>query len=201
SLVIILFACTFHFSALSYLFLYIMNFFRDRFSSTRMVIILCIASLLPLFGFTRLVIFNLPNLGFITTKLVNYSISQYSYNLGFLEIVNLKNIFILCVLLFFRKRLACRFIYFDSMLFMYFFGIVIRIGLSDFAIMAGRIGALYTVVEVILIPSLIMLFRQKILVWFFIVFYSGLMLFLNLYSGSSRSTIQPYVMSNHIFKM
>ena len=78
------------------------------------------------------------------------------------------------------------------MMLMYTICVGFRLAFSDYGIIAARIASLFGIVEVVLIPMLILIFRPKLLVFFGIVVYASMMLVINLFIRDGR---QPYIMS------
>ncbi len=79
--------------------------------------------------------------------------------------------------------------YFNTLILFYALAVSLRIMLSDFAIVAARLSSMLGIVEVILIPSLLVCFKNKILLTVFIIFYALFIFTLNLINAPFGSAI------------
>jgi hypothetical protein len=112
--------------------------------------------------------------------------AQYSQSLSFLDITNIKNIVLFFVLALFWNKLSRRVRYFDVMACIFSFGVAWRLAFTDFAIIAGRVSTFFTITEVLLVSSLVVLFRQRIIPYFIVLIYAAGMLYLNLFVKDGR---------------
>ncbi len=173
-------ATMFHFAALSLFLPYFLSFFKI--TRKRLVLVGIIGILLGSVGVSDFLVSILPDKFIIIEKIVQYSQSEkYARDLGLLNITNIKNYAVLFSFLIFWRKLKNKVPYFKIMMLFLALNAAWRVAFSDFAILAGRIATFYSIVEVILIPYMITIFRQKFIIWLLIILYAGLMLFLNLY--------------------
>lgn len=118
----------------------------------------------------------------ITTSVVNYSQSEmYSQDLGMWHITNIKSLVILLVLTIFFNKLRSQINYFSVMYSFYTLGVCWRLAFNDFAILAGRIATFFEIVEVVLVPCLILLVRQRFVGHFLIFAYAFSVFYLNVF--------------------
>jgi hypothetical protein len=123
----------------------------------------------------------------IAGKIRSYSENaQYSHSLGFLDITNIKNVVVFFVLAIFWSRLSKKVRYFDVMACIFAFGVAWRLIFADFSIIAGRVSTFFTITEVLLVSSLVVLFRQRIIPYFIVLIYAAGMLYLNLFVKDGR---------------
>lgn len=171
----------FHMAALSFFFPYFLSFFRQ--TKARYYLIQIAAFVIGYIGISKLLVTLLPGMGYITVKLNNYAQSSaYGEAIGLLDITNIKNIFIFNTLLFLYHRLEPKVPYFRIMMLFMFLGTVWRIAFSDFEILAGRVATFFTISEVILVPSIILAFKQKVFVTVLVIIYAFIQIYLNMYS-------------------
>ncbi|MBA94299.1 MAG: hypothetical protein CMP21_00840 [Rickettsiales bacterium] len=194
SLIIIATASLIHLASICYLIPFFVNFFRERLTNKVIIGFIALGMALGYVGILKSVIVLLPD-SFLKVKLYNYAfMSKYADITPIFDLVNIKNILFLSIFLIFRNKLSKKVIYFDVMLMMYALGVFFRLLFSDVDILAGRLASYFTIVEVIMIPSLILLFKQRIFIFFLIVFYAGTIfnMQLNLHNR------QSYYISNKI---
>lgn len=189
-ILIILAACSFHLAAASYLLVLLLSYIPIGRKSLLVGYFMSI--FVGLLGVSYLMLGVLPNLGFVTIKLISYSESRYAESVSLFDLTNIKNSIIFFVLIFFWKVLEKQTPYFNTMMLFYSLAVMWRIAFADFGIFAARIATFFGVVEVILVPSLILLIRQKILGIFLIIVYAFSMLYLNLFVKEGR---YPYSLS------
>ncbi len=190
TLAVIVLASLFHMAALSYIIVYVLSFFKV--TKNKLMLMLFVSVVGGVVGVTNLFLSVMPNLGYISVKLMNYSASKYAEPIGLFDITNIKNLFISIFLLFSWKRLHYKVKYFETMMLFLLAGTSWRILFSDFGILAARVATFFSIVEVILVPALILVFKQKLLPTIFIVFYAFLTLYLNLFVKEGRF---PYFLS------
>ncbi|WP_306331919.1 EpsG family protein [Vibrio injensis] len=183
-------AGTFHMASLSLIFVYFLSFLK--FTNKRLVAGYLISLTLGFVGVSSLLLNILPSLGYVTTKLNHYSNSDYANSISLFDITNIKNSFFFILFVFFRERLKKKLIYYDTMMIFYFLAVTWRIAFNDFGIFAARVATFFGIVEVILIPALIYVFKQKLIITFFILVYAFITLYFNLYV---KAMAYPYEMS------
>ncbi len=184
----------FHMASLSLALVYLLSFFKV--TRKRLVYGYFIALFLGLIGISSVLLAILPNLGHVTTKLVDYANSGYADSVSLFDITNIKNSFIFFILIYYWHYLVKKVRYFETMMLFYFLAVTWRIAFNDFGIFAARIATFFGVVEVLLVPALLYLFRQKLMVTLIILLYAFLTLYLNLFVKEGR---YPYELSFTIF--
>ncbi len=183
-------ASFFHIAVLAIFLIYCISFFNiDR---NKGILIFLIGVSLGLVGISSIIVGVLPeDLNSATQTINNYSNStSQSRNLGMFNITNVKSLFIFIALLLFYDRLEKEIKYFKTLFLFYVLAVSWRFAFSDFAILSGRIATFFEIVEVILLPSFLLIFRQKFLISVLIIFYAFLILYLNLSKGKP-----PYALS------
>lgn len=190
TLVVIALASLFHMAALSYIIVYALSFLKV--TKKKLTLMLFISFVGGVIGVTSLFLSVMPNLGYISMKVMNYSTSKYAEPVGLFDLTNIKNLFISISLLLLWKRLHYRVKYFETMMLFLLTGTSWRILFSDFGILAARIATFFSIVEVIMVPALILAFKQKLLPTMMIIFYAFLTLYLNLFVKEGRF---PYFLS------
>ncbi len=180
----ILISSMFHMGALLYLVPYFLSF--AEITKKRIVYGLLAACILGFVGITPFLLSVFPDLGYISIKLRDYSHSQYAEPIGFSDITNLKNLFFLVVLLLLWERLEPKVKYFKVLMLFMFLATAWRLTFADFGIIAGRGATYFGIVEVVLIPSLLFAFRQKVFITIIIILYALLTLYLNLFIKEGR---------------
>jgi len=184
----------FHMASLSLAIVYLLSFIKI--TRKRLVYGYFIALFLGFVGISSILLSVLPNLGHITTKLVNYANSGYADSVSLFDITNIKNTFIFFILIFYWHYLIDRVKYFETMMLFYFLAVTWRIAFNDFGIFAARIATFFGIVEVLLVPALLYLFRQKLIATLAILVYAFLTLYLNLFIKDGR---YPYELSFTLF--
>jgi hypothetical protein len=199
-ILIICVAGFFHVASFSLIIVYLFSFLR----LTRVMLVFgyFFALFLGIIGVSSVMLSFMPNLGFIKTKLVNYANSGYADSVSLFDITNVKNSFIFLMLIIYWRHLVDRVKYFEKMiLFCFvlfcFVSVTWRIAFSDFAIFAARIATFFGVVEVLLIPSLIYIFKQRVIATCIILLYAFVTLYLNLFVKEGR---YPYELSFSFFR-
>lgn len=184
----------FHSAALCLLLAYGLSFFRV--TRRRLVIGYFIAFALGFIGISSLLLSILPNLGFLTAKVVRYANSGYADTVSLFDITNIKNSVIFFVMIFYWDFFKYRVRFFETMMLLYFLAVTWRIALSDLGVLAARIATFFGIVEVLLVPALLYLFRQKIFATIVVLIYAFATLYLNLFVKEGRN---PYTFSFLIF--
>lgn len=185
-LITISFAGLFHMASLSLLIAYFISLFN--FNRKHILLGLGISFLLAAVGVSNLLIQALPNLGYITVILEGYQNSQYVDTVNIFDLTNVKNLSIMCLILFFWKRLKKKVPFFEMLALFMFLATAWRIVFSDFGIFAARISTFFGIVEVILLPSFVMIFRSKLIITLLIIAYS----FATLYLNTIKMVVNPY---------
>ena len=113
------------------------------------------------------------------------------YSIGiFGNITTVKYIFFSFISIIFYDELAKRSIYFKYTFFFYFTGTLWIIFFNDFAIIATRIASIFTVAELILLPQLVFLFKEKGIAFIFLIMFAFLQLLTNLFVLSNVPTYE-----------
>jgi hypothetical protein len=134
----------------------------------------------------------LSDINLLPYGVVRYIGSDLHYDLGLSNLVTVKQIIISLLLLSFRRRFK-NYKYFEVMLCMYLVSTLWLIIFDDFAIIAARVAALLSFVEVLLIPLFILLFKQKLIIYSFIVLYGCYVLYLNIYEKELLSNYDSHI--------
>ncbi len=181
----------FHIASITLIFAYLMSFIRV--TRKRVLLAYALALLFGAIGISQIIIHLVPGGGFLAMKLYSYTANtRYIGAVSIFDITNIKNSMVLFVILLFWNRLEKVVPYFHTFVLFYLMAVVIRIAFWDLGVLAARISTFFAIVEVILIPYFIYIFRQKILITSLIVLYAFLMLYLNLFVKDGR---YPYELS------
>ncbi|MEC6897863.1 EpsG family protein [Photobacterium piscicola] len=191
-----IFCCSlFHTASLSFLVVYFFSFIKI--TKKRLIFIVIVGFILGWLGVSTLLLSHLPGLGYISVKLASYSASStYVDSTSLLDITNIKNLFIFFSLIFFWDRIESKVKYFNVMMLFFTLCTFWRLAFSDFGIFAARIATFFGIVEVILVPCLLLAFKNKIIPIIIIIAYAFTMLYINLFIKSGRF---PYHLSIGIF--
>lgn len=179
-------ASLFHVGALAFVLPWLLSFIRWR--REWVVVAVIVGAVLGTLGVSSWVIGALPDLGSTTDRIKDYAYSQYHYNLGLLDITNIKNLAIISVVMFYWGPLSKRVQYFDIIVLFFAISVVWRLVFSDFAIIAARIATFFGIVEVLIVSSFIILFKNRMVGLIIVLFYGFAMLTLNLFV----TKIPPY---------
>ncbi|KQA98433.1 EpsG family protein [Vibrio metoecus] len=193
--ILILLASLFHMVGL----VYFVTFVFSRISQYRKLHFygLLISVFLSISGFLHFLISNINFLGVISTKISSYSTTEkYVNSVGLLDITNIKNMVIFLLLYSFWDVLSSKYDKFRICFTFFAFGVFWRIAFSEFGVLSARVATIFTITEVILIPMLISIFKQKLTPALITVFYAFLMLYINLFIKDGR---HPYYISLGIF--
>lgn len=181
----------FHIASLTLVFAYITSFIK--LTRKRVLFIYILAVIFGLIGISQIIISVVPGGGFLAMKLYSYTANdRYASALSLFDITNIKNSFILFIIILFWNRLEKIIPYFKTIVLFYLLAVFIRIAFYDLGVLAARISTFFGIVEVILIPYFIYLFRQKVFIASVIILYAFIMLYLNLFIKSGR---YPYELS------
>ena len=169
---------TFHIGSVVYILLFL--FYKlgnlGRFKSS---LILSLSLIIGFFGITDILISVLPDLGRITTKIVNYSNSAtHGAEISLYSITNLKNIAIVLFGLIYWKKLAVNRL-FSILWFSMLLNTCWRIAFTDFSILAARGATFFSIVEPVLLAYYASSSRFKNQFVLVLIFYSFFMLYLN----------------------
>lgn len=145
-------------------------------------------------GISDYLISVLPNLGYVTNKVINYSESKYAQEIGFFSFINILNILIFLILLYFKKYLEKRNIFFNILMLFFVSGTYIRFIFNDFGILGGRFGNILTSCYVIIIPLLLTCYtpKSRFITWLVISLLAFSGVYLNLIS---RDNFGGYMLS------
>jgi hypothetical protein len=182
----------FHVAALSLMIPYLLSFFQV---TRKKVILLYAFSLgLGIIGVGRILVKLLPASGYLFVKIAGYASDQsYGAALKLYDLTNVKNLFILLVVLVYWKRLKAIIPYFETLVLFLAVSASWRLAFSDLGIIAGRVATFFDIVEVIVIPYFICISRYKWMTVSAIVLYAFMTLYLNLYTV--KISPQPYSLS------
>ncbi|MCF6439067.1 EpsG family protein [Pseudoalteromonas luteoviolacea] len=192
--IIICAAGIFHMAALSYLALFFASFFKV--TKKRLIAFVGSGVALGAIGISNLLMSVLPNMGVITSKLNHYSVDSMVSTTSLFDITNIKNLAIFILLISLWEKLEYKVPYFKTLMLFLGFATFWRLAFSDFGAIGGRIATFYGVVEVVLIPCVLLAFREKLLPALIIVLYAALTLYLNLFIKTGSS---PYNLSFSLF--
>jgi len=184
-------ASLFHMASFILIFGYVFSFIKV--TRKRVTAAYFLALFLGIIGAAQVVFQMIPGGGFLARKLHSYSTSEKFVNaVSLFDITNLKNSAVLFVIIIFWKRLERVVPYFTTLVIFYLFAVGIRIAFWDLGVLAARTSTFFGIVEVILIPYFIFIFRNKVFVTFIIILYAFLTLYLNLFIKEGRN---PYALS------
>lgn len=183
-IVTILVAGLFHTAALSYFILYAFSFFNH--SRISLFYGFSIALFIGFLGISSILLQYLPDLGYVTVKLHEYANSEFANSVSLFDLTNIKNMILFLIFLFYWDTLKVKMKYFETMMLFYFLAVVWRIAFNDFGIFAARVATFYGIVEVLLVPSLLYIFRQRMFANFIVLIYGFITLYLNLYIKEGR---------------
>ncbi|MCW7553207.1 EpsG family protein [Endozoicomonas gorgoniicola] len=151
--------------------------------------ILLMGFVFGLVGISSFIISNPPFESTISTKIINYSNSQYAEAIGIFDNTNIKNFLISLAAIFMWDRMKTKDEFFCVMSLFFVIGTAWRLAFSDFGILAARVATLFTIVEVILIPNMIHAFDKRISLKIIIVTYGLLTIAMNI---SIKDIVNPY---------
>ena len=186
------FAALFHMASLSLAIVYFLSFFKV--TRERLIYGYLISVILGLVGVSPVLLLAiLPDLGHVTTKLIGYAYDPNTADtISLFDLTSIKNSFIFLMLIYHWHYLAEKVKYFKVMMLFYSLAVSWRMAFNDFGMFAARIATFFGVVEVILVPTLLYLFKQRIFATILILVYAFLTLYLNLFVKAGR---HPYELS------
>lgn len=176
---IVFLASMFHAGALVFIPFYFL--YKSNLKTRTYYKLIVLSIVLYLLFDSKSILLLLNEIGLLPSIIYNYlTWDKYNYELGLFNPVTVKQFIVVLFLLRYRCLLAEKILYFDAMLFLYIASTTWLIFFADFAIIAARVATFLSIVDVILLPSLIYIFKQKKLVYFCIWLYALMMLFLNI---------------------
>lgn len=156
-----------------------------------------ISVFLSVSGVLHFLINNINFIGIISTKVSSYSTTEkYVNSVGLFDITNIKNMVVFSLTYFFWDMLSSKYNKFRICFTFFAFGVFWRIAFSEFGVLSARVATIFTITEVILIPMLVSIFKQKLIPVIITVFYAFLMLYINLFIKDGR---HPYYISLGVF--
>lgn len=181
----------FHMASLVLCFAYFSSFINV---TRKRVIVAYLASLLfGLIGLSHIIIQLIPGGGILARKLYSYTANERFLNaISLFDITNIKNSLILFLIIFYWRKLERVVPYFTTLVLFYLLAVGVRIAFWDLGVLAARTSTFFAIVEVILIPYFVFIFRNKVFVTLLIILYAFLTLYLNLFIKEGRS---PYELS------
>lgn len=187
----VILAGMFHMASVVLCFAYLLSLFNV--TRRRVIVAYCLSLLLGLVGASQLVFQLIPDGGILTTKFHNYTENgDYLNAVSLFDITNVKNSAILFVIIFFWKKLENVVPYFSTLVLFYLLAVAVRIAFWDLGVLAARTSTFFAIVEVIIIPYFIFIFRNKVVITLLIILYAFLVLYLNLFIKGDRN---PYALS------
>jgi len=181
----------FHIASATLAFAYFLSFIKI--TRKRVLFSYLIALFLGIIDISQLIINFVPKDGYFAMKLYNYTTNmEYVHAISMFDITNIKNSVLLFIILLFWNKLEKVVPYFRTLVLFYFIAVCIRIAFWELGVIAARISTFFGIVDVILVPYFIYLFRQKFLIAFLIILYAFLTLYLNLFVKPGR---YPYELS------
>lgn len=188
----LLFSGLFHIASLSLVIPYLLSFFQV---TRKKIILLYVFSLgLGIIGVGRILVKLLPTSGYLFVKIADYASNQtYGAALKLYDPTNIKNLFILLIVLIYWKRLKVIVPYFETLVLFLAVSASWRVAFSDLGIIAGRVATFFDIVEVIVVPYFICISRYKWMTVSAIILYAFMTLYLNLYTV--KISPEPYTLS------
>jgi hypothetical protein len=184
-------ATSFHIASFTLVFAYLLSFVD--LTRKRVLVSYIVAVIFGLVGISQIVLSVIPGGGFLAMKLYSYTANErYASAISLFDITNIKNSFILFVVILFWSRLEKVIPYFKTIILFYLLAVVTRIAFYDLGVLAARISTFFGIVEVIIVPYFIYLFRQKLVASILIIVYAFIRLYLNLFVKVGR---HPYELS------
>jgi hypothetical protein len=183
----ILIATSIHIGAIAFFLAYV--FCQMNFSAFKLWVILLIAITIGMYMPLGALLHWLPN-----EKMMIYANSPYATkSLGiFTNITIIKSLFFTVTGLIYYNKMMKLLPHFRILFQTYFISLLLLLIFNDFFI-TGRIATFFSVTEVIIVPSYLLLFKQNgfnsLFLQLLIVLFAGLMLHLNIVNAN----IYPYV--------
>ena len=121
-------------------------------------------------------------------KVNNYlGADVYLNSLSLFDITNIKNAFVLVFVLIFWNRLKLVIPFFNTVVIFYLLAVSIRIAFWDLGVLAARVSTFFAIVEVIIIPFMVNIYKEKVIVTCFLLVYSFLTLYMNVFFKDGRN--------------
>ncbi|HIF9499019.1 TPA: EpsG family protein [Photobacterium damselae] len=179
-------ASLFHGSAIVFFIVYPLFYIDVKYKYLYCLLIFSlIFNLLGLSSFFLDKISSFGGVSYFETKISDYTKeSIYNYQIGLLDITNIKNMFFSLISIYFIQKGLIKQKIKITIITLFVLGTCIRISLSDFAAIAGRTGGVFTTVEPLVLVFLmesIRNYKTKVITFIFILIYCILMIFLGLY--------------------
>ena len=163
---------------------FVFPFFKQK--KTLMVLVLALVIVLAITNVPLSLLFFLesyvtfPWKYYVYKDTIDGAGSANFYSIGiFSNITTVKYIFFSLISIIYFDELNRQNKYFKYAFFFYYTGALWIIFFNDFAIIATRLASMLTVPEIILLPMLIILFKQKGLAFIFLALFSFMQLILN----------------------
>ena len=190
---LLIIAILIHFSSLVAVSGYFLN--KLRFNMNQSLLILVVSVFVSFFGLGMFLVSFLPQSGALYQKLSYYiEWSPFNYKIDLIDPVNLKNIFLVIFFIYFYKFFDLRFGWFNFMFNTLLFMTSLRLILSDFAILSARLSAVFSFVDFLLIPLMLLVVKQRIFGLVLVFIYILLVFYLTL-SNPKWSSVFSYSLS------
>ncbi len=177
---VVIVASLVHTASLVLFGVYFLSFFK--LSKTKAICLILLAVIIGSISWVHVTLNHLVELGYVPQSILNYVYwERYNYSLGLLNPVSVKQILVLVFLTFYREKLAEHIKDFNAMYYMYFCSTLWIIIFNEFAILAARVATFMSIAEFILIPAVILLFRQKKFMYSIVYLLCFLMFYLNIF--------------------
>jgi len=167
----IIIGSTFHISALVLLPLWWLK--RFRVSQQVGYFILSVLVIFGIFGIGHFLVELIARILsvdiYLVDRLVDYSKSKYGQSIGLLRVSVFIYILITAAYIFFRDSIANRIPYYDNILVILLFSLLLLIGLSDFEVLADRLFRLTAFFFVIAIGHIVYCLQKRDQIIFFVI--------------------------------
>jgi len=188
----LLFSGLFHVASLCLVIPYLLSFFRI--TRKKVILLYALSLSLGIIGVGKILVKLLPTSGYLFVKIAGYASSQtYGAALKLYDPTNIKNLFILLIVLIYWKRLKAIIPYFETLVLFLAVSASWRVAFSDLGIIAGRVATFFDIVEVIVVPYFVCISRYKWMTVSAIIIYAFMTLYLNLYTV--KISPEPYTLS------
>jgi len=184
AMLVVALSVSFHMASLSYLAVVFLSAFEV--TKRRLLLLVSFGIALGAVGISSIIMAVLPNMGVITKKLNDYSVDGVVNTTSLFDITNVKNLTVFFFLIFLWEKLVYKVPYYKTLMLFLSFGVFWRLAFSDFGAIGGRIATFYSIVEVILIPCVLLAFKEKLIPTIIILSYASLILYLNLFVRTGR---------------
>lgn len=179
---VVIAASLFHSGAIIGLLLYYFNKFD--FSKKTLYLLIFFSIILYIVGAINIFIDFTRVLNLLPQRAELYlNYKDYIKPLGILHLTTLKQIVLGLFLIYKKDYFYEKVPYFKAMLYMYIFSTILLISLADFDIFAARLASYFSFVEVLLIPLLILLTKDRVkqfIIFCSILIYALLLAYVNL---------------------